>query len=48
MANLRMGVKILMTQHFDIHWENRVHLIYASKMRCLKEMDMARLSSGHL
>ena len=45
---LRMGSNSLRTQNFYINWDNRVYLRQASKMICLKEVNMERLREGHL
>ena len=48
MATLNILVKIWRTQQFDINWEKRVDLRYASQMSCMMEMKMKRLRLGHL
>ena len=43
MATLRMRVKSLRAQRFDVLWEEKVDLIKDSHMIFLKEMKMSRL-----
>ena len=48
MATLRMRVKSLRAQRFDVLWEEKVDLIKDSHMIFLKEMKMSRLREGNL